>query len=42
MEELKQARQQGVDWQIEADLFTVNLAILDGQLSSLPTDHPFA
>jgi tetratricopeptide (TPR) repeat protein len=42
MEELKQARQQGVDWQIEADFFTAILAFLDGQLPTLPEEHPYA
>ena len=39
---LQDARQRGDDWQIEVDFYTAVLAILDGQVSSLPDNHPYA
>ncbi len=39
---LQDAQQQGADWQIEVDFYTAVLALLEGQSSSLPDDHPYA
>jgi tetratricopeptide (TPR) repeat protein len=39
---LQDAQQRGADLQIEADFFTAVLAILDGEASALPADHPYA
>jgi hypothetical protein len=39
---LQDAQEQGSDWMIEVELFTAVLAILDGQTSALPADHPYA
>jgi tetratricopeptide (TPR) repeat protein len=41
-EALADAQQRGTNWRIEVDFFTALLAILDGHLLSLPTDHPYA
>jgi len=39
---LVDAQQRGTNWQIEVELFTVLLAIMDGQEPFLPADHPYA
>ncbi len=41
-ERLQHAQQQGPDWQIEVELYTTVLAMLDGQAADLPADHPYA
>jgi tetratricopeptide (TPR) repeat protein len=39
---LQDAQQGGTEWQIEVELFTAVLAILDGSASVLPGSHPYA
>ena len=39
---LQDAQQRGADWQIEVDLFTAILDILDGRSPALPANHPYA
>ena len=41
-DDLQEAQQQGPDWQIEIELYTVLLALLDGQAAVLPADHAYA
>ena len=39
---LQFAQQEGPDWQIEVDLNTALLSILDGASPALPSNHPYA
>jgi tetratricopeptide (TPR) repeat protein len=41
-EQLRHARQRGVDWQPEVEFFSTILSLLDGQSAILPKDHPYA
>jgi tetratricopeptide (TPR) repeat protein len=38
---LQDAQTQGAAWQIEVDLFTALLSLLDGEAPHLPSDHPY-
>lgn len=39
---LEYAIQEGADWQAEVDFFTAVLIILDGEIPTLPEQHPYA